>query len=83
MPMARALSLEERTRRPQIRDYAAEFELEDLGVPHRHWRLHLPPTGRGKVDEIAYHGFRHAKCTGGMKQGKELWQCRIERSRQE
>ena len=31
-PMARALGLEERTRGPQIRDHAAELELEDLGV---------------------------------------------------
>src|SRR5215470_7810428 len=83
MPVARALRLKERARSPQVRDNAAELELKCLGVPHRHRRLHLPSSGRGKVDEIAYYGFRHAKCSGGMKEGKELWKGRIERSRQE
>src|SRR5262245_51414113 len=82
-PVARTLSLKERVRSPQIRDHAAELELKDLGVPHGHQRLHLPPSGRGKVDEIAYYGFRHAKRNCGMKEGEELWQRRIERSRQE
>jgi hypothetical protein len=32
MPVTRDLSLEERTRSPQIRDHAAELELEYLGI---------------------------------------------------
>src|SRR5262249_27423574 len=54
-----------------------------LGVLHRHRRLHLPPAGSRKVDEIAYDRFRHAKRTGSMKKGEKLWQGRIERCRQD
>src|SRR5262249_56449952 len=79
LPMARALSPKECARSPQIRDHAAELKLEHLRVPHRHRRLHLPPAGSRKVDEIAYDPFGHTKHSGSMKKGEELRESHIER----